>query len=236
MKGRTMRVLLAETNWNSMTAATGLSQDGLLVTRVDTGAELLDFSRFGEQSAIVFDLDIGDMDGLALLSELRADHPKMPIFVLSASDAWDDRSKAYANGADVVISGAVDPLYLSARIKAAVRRSSGYATSSLCVGPLTINTKDNRATIDSAELQLTRKEYEILELLVLSRENLVTRETFMNHLYAWDDEPDGRIINVYLSRIRHQIETCGGDAEMLETVWGLGYRITATPQEAKKAA
>lgn len=231
-----MRVLLAETNWNAMTAAAGLGQEGLLVTRVNDGAEILDFAEFGEQNAVVFDLDVGDMDGLILLDKLRARHPLMPIYVLTKNEAWSHKADVYARGADVVISGNVDPAYLAAQIKAGVRRTFGYAQADLHVGTLVLHTDQIRATVDDQVLQLTRKEYEILEMMVLSRETLVTREAIMNHLYAWDDEPDGRIINVYLSRIRHQIEACGGNPDMLETVWGLGYRITANPVQAEVAA
>ncbi|WP_417241847.1 response regulator transcription factor [Celeribacter sp.] len=231
-----MRVLLAETNWNAMTAGAGLCEAGLLVTRVNNGTELLEFAKFGEQSAIVFDLDVPDMDGHKLLSDLRERHPLMPIYVLSQSEEWDARSRAYALGADVVMTGKVDPDYLAAQIKAAVRRTSGYSSALLQVGPMVLDTDLNRASIDGATLHLTRKEYEILEMLVLNRERLVTREAFMAHLYAWDDEPDARIINVYLSRIRQQIEVCGGDANMLETVWGLGYRISAQARPQGVAA
>ncbi|WP_417268730.1 response regulator transcription factor [Celeribacter sp.] len=231
-----MRVLLAETNWNAMTAGAGLSEAGLLVTRVNDGTELLEFAKFGEQSAIVFDLDIPDMDGHKLLSDLRDRHPLMPIYVLSQNEDWAARRKAYELGADVVMAGDVNPAYLAAQIKAAVRRASGYASAQLKVGPMVLDTVLNHANINGTALHLTRKEYEILELLVLNRERLVTREALMAHLYAWDDEPDARIINVYLSRIRQQIEASGGDANMLETVWGLGYRISAQARPQGMAA
>lgn len=222
-----MRVLLAETNWNAMSAAVGLADAGMLVTRVNDGAEMLDFANFGEQSAMVFDLDIPDMSGFQLLADLRRDHPLMPIYVLCASDAWEVRKRAYELGADDVLTGAVDPVYLAAQIKAAVRRTHGYASADLEVGALSLDLDHNIARVNGKALHLTRKEYEILEMLVLQRERLVTREAFMNHLYAWDDEPDPRIINVYLSRIRQQIDAAGGDENMVETVWGLGYRITS---------
>ncbi|MEM5469636.1 response regulator transcription factor [Celeribacter marinus] len=231
-----MRVLLAETNWNAMTAGAGLADTGLLVTRVNDGTELLEFAKFGEQSAIVFDLDIPDMDGHKLLADLRERHPLMPIYVLSHTEDWDARSRAYELGADVVLTGDVDPYFLAAQIKAAVRRTSGYSSALLNVGPMTLDTDLNRASIGGNTLHLTRKEYEILEMLVLNRDRLVTREAFMAHLYAWDDEPDARIINVYLSRIRQQIESCGGEADMLETVWGLGYRISEQARSQGVAA
>ncbi|SFJ92896.1 response regulator transcription factor [Celeribacter neptunius] len=230
-----MRVLLAETNWNAMTAAAGLDDAGLLVTRVNDGRELMDFADFGEQNAIVLDLDVPDINAFKLIEQLRHRDPLMPIYALTAHDDWESRKRAYEAGADDVISGPVNPAFLAAQIKAAVRRTAGYASKSLQVGALTLDTDHNVATINGQELQLTRKEYEILEMLVLNRERLVTRETFMNHLYAWNDEPDTRIINVYLSRIRQQIELCGGEPDIVETVWGLGYRITARADAAQAA-
>lgn len=230
-----MRVLLAETNWNAMTAAVGLDEAGLLVTRVNDGRELMDFADFGEQNAIVLDLDVPDMNAFKLIESLRHRDPLMPIYALTTHEDWETRKRAYEAGADDVIAGPVKPAYLAAQIKAAVRRTAGYASKKLRVGGLELDTDFNVASINGAALQLTRKEYEILEMLVLNRERLVTRETFMNHLYAWDDEPDTRIINVYLSRIRQQIEQCGGEPDVVETVWGLGYRITSK-EEASQAA
>jgi DNA-binding response OmpR family regulator len=222
-----MRVLLAETNWNAMIAATGLTEAGMLVTRVNDGRELMDFADFGEQSAVVLDLDMPDLNALKLIAQLRRKDALMPIYALTENASWETRKKAYDMGADDVISGPVQPAMLAAKIKAAVRRTGGYASKELRVGALVLNTETISASIGTKTLQLTRKEYEILEMLMLHRECLVTREALMNHLYAWDDEPDARIINVYLSRIRQQIETCGGDPELVETVWGLGYRIAA---------
>ena len=208
-----------------MALASGLTRAGLLVTRVNDGHELLDFAKFGEQSAIVFDFNMVGLKGTTLLAELRRRHPRMPIYVLTEDARWDTRKQAFELGADDVFVGDRNVDVAAAQIMAAVRRASGYSSSEISLGMLMLDTLKNTATIDGTELQLTRKEYEILELLALNRGTLVTREAFMNHLYAWDDEPDSRIINVYLSRIRHQIEICGGDAAMLETVWGLGYRL-----------
>ncbi|WP_460274247.1 response regulator transcription factor [Celeribacter sp. ULVN23_4] len=222
-----MRVLLAETNWNAMIAAVGLAEAGMLVTRVNDGRELMDFADFGEQNAIVLDLDMPDINPFNLIAQLRRKDPVMPIYALTERTDWESRKRAYDHGADDVLSGPVEADLLAARIKAAVRRSGGYASKALQVGELMINTETLTATHSGTPLQLTRKEYEILELLMLNRERLVTREMLMTHLYAWDDEPDARIINVYLSRIRQQIAACGGAPEIVETVWGLGYRITA---------
>ncbi|WP_417263898.1 response regulator transcription factor [Celeribacter sp.] len=230
-----MRVLLAETNWNAMTAAAGLCDAGFLVTRVNDGRELMDFADFGEQSAVVLDLDMPDINGFQLIEQLRRKDPLKPIYALTEQTDWACRKKAYDCGADDVISGPVHPAALAAQIKAAVRRTGGYSSAALQVGPLCLDTEQMIATMHGRALHLTRKEYEILEMLVLNRERLVTRETFMNHLYAWDDEPDARIINVYLSRIRQQIELCGGEAEMVETVWGLGYRITSDAAQKRVA-
>ena len=230
-----MRVLISETNWNSMTAAAGLEEAGFLVTRVNDGRELTDFAEFGAQNAIVVDADLPDMDAIRLIEHLRERNPLTPIYLLMKDDDWKGRCAAYDAGVDDVLIAPVHPAALAAQIRAGVRRTSGYSSRTVSVGALVLDTDLNAAQIGGNTLQLTRKEYEILELLVLHRERLVTREVFMNHLYAWEDEPDARIINVYLSRIRHQIETCGGAPEMLETVWGLGYRISATAPEKQAA-
>lgn len=221
-----MRILLAETNWNSMALATGLTKAGMLVTRVNDGHELLDFAKFDAQSAIVFDFNMVGLKGTTLLSTLRNQHPHMPIYVLTEDAQWETRKKAFELGADDIFVGDRNIEVSAAQIMAAVRRAAGFSSSDITLGALTLDTLRNTASIGGAQLQLTRKEYEVLELLSLNSGTLVTREAFMNHLYAWDDEPDSRIINVYLSRVRQQIAACGGEADMLETVWGLGYRIS----------
>jgi two-component system cell cycle response regulator CtrA len=230
-----MRILLAETNWNSMAIASGFAKAGLLVTRVNDAHELLDFAKFGEQSAIVFDLNMVGMKGTTVLTELRARHPRMPIYVLTESAQWDARKEAFRLGADDVFVGDRNVNAVAAQIMAGVRRASGFSSSEISFGALALNTVNNTASVDGNMMQLTRKEYEILELLTLKHGSLVTRETLMNHLYAWTDEPDSRIINVYLSRIRHQIEICGGDPALLETVWGLGYRMAGIERVRKVA-
>lgn len=210
-----------------MSAARSLDTAGLLVTRVNTGEELLDFAEFGQQSAIVFDMDLPDMKGLELMRQLRDLCRVTPIFVLTSNDNWDHVSRIYDLGADAVLRDTGDARELVARIKSAVRRVNGHANGIVQIGDMTVDTQAQTVALGAVEMRLTRKEYEIVELLSLRRETLVSRDVLLNQLYAWDDEPDAKIINVYLCRIRNQIAISGGDPNMLETVWGMGYRLNA---------
>lgn len=231
-----MRILLADTTWTSATAAADLRASGFFVTQVNDGVELLDFAKSGVQSAIIFDYDLPDQDGAGVLRKLRALHPKLPIFVLSQNANWPLRKRLFELGADDVIIGEFSTQELCARVYAAVRRSGGFAVPQLSLGALTIDTTAQKASINGAVLRLTRKEYEILEMLAFAHDRMVSRDEFMGQLYAWEDEPSARIINVYLSRIRSQIAAAGGDLDMIETVWGLGYRFNLDASLKRNAA
>ena len=173
----------------------------------------------------LLDVDLPDLDPLKCLARLRQHHPVTPIFLIGAAADWPHRQAAFDRGADGVLEAGYDPALLAARIRAAVRRVEGHAQAAPAFGPLSVDTATCVARFDGTRLRLTRKEYEIVEMLVLRRGRLVSREAMLNQLYAWEDEPDARILNVYLSRIRSRVTAAGGDAGMLVTVWGLGYRL-----------
>ncbi|MGH1331278.1 MAG: response regulator transcription factor [Paracoccaceae bacterium] len=231
-----MRILLADTTWTSATAAADLRAAGYFVTQVNDGAELLDFAKDGAQSAIVFDVDLPDQSGESALRKLRALHPHLPIFLLTKSAEWSAHQRLFDLGADDVIAGEFSSQELAARLRAAVRRSGGFALPQLPLGPLSIDTNAQIARINDVQLHLTRKEYEIVEMLALARDRMVSRDEIMSQLYAWEDEPSARIINVYLSRIRTQISAAGGNPDMVETVWGLGYRLNPSIAPERIAA
>lgn len=222
-----MRVLLAETTWHSATAAADLRRAGFLVTSVDDGATLMDFAADGAQSAVLFDLELPDTDGASLMKGLRAAHPQLPVFVLARGTEWATCQTLFQLGADDVVNGPFAPRELAERVRAAVRRAQGFAQPEIQIGPLTIDTRAQQALWAGHALKLTRKEYEILEMLALARDRMVSRDEIMSQLYAWEDEPAARILNVYLSRIRGQITAAGGAPAILQTVWGLGYRLCA---------
>ncbi|MGC8202110.1 response regulator transcription factor [Aliiroseovarius sp. PTFE2010] len=229
-----MRILLAETSWHSATAAADLRKSGFLVTAVNDGSELMEFATDSAQSAIILEMNLPDMDGFDLVSKLRAADSKMPIFVLAEEGDWDFSKRLFELGADDVLVGKFSPAELAERVRAAVRRSGGYGTVTLQVGDLAVNTRDQSATFAGQPIKLTRKEYEIVEMLALNRDRMVSRDEIMAQLYAWEDEPAARILNVYLSRIRSQIAGAGGVPEVLQTVWGLGYRLHSSAEAASR--
>lgn len=221
-----MRILMSETTWHSATIATDLARAGFLLTRADTGAETLVYATDGAQSAILIDHDLPDMSAHHLLRRLRYLHPRMPLFVLiPAKMDWPDRKILFDHGADDLIPTALPAVELVARLRAAIRRAGGFAAPVLGLGALQIDTSDQSVTIHGRPLSLTRKEYEILEMLALARNRMISRDALMNQLYALSDEPGARILNVYLSRIRSAISAAGGDPAMVETIRGAGYLL-----------
>jgi len=220
-----MRILIAETTWHSATAAADLRRAGFLLTRVESAAEVLDYAEGAAQSAIVLEADMPDMPAPTLVARLRGLLPATPIFALSRANGWAPQAPLWQAGADDVLCGRFRGPELAARLRAAIRRAGGYGADRIALDGLAIDTAAQEVTCQGTHLRLTRKEYEIVETLALARDRMVTRDELMARLYAWEDEPCPRILNVYLSRIRGQIAAAGGDPALVETVWGLGYRI-----------
>lgn len=157
--------------------------------------------------------------------------------MLAETSASLNKVKGFAAGADDVVSKPVDPQELVARIHAVVRRAKGFAQPHLTVGDLTLNLGLHEATVAGTPIHLTGKEYAILELLVLRKGMVVTKEAFLNHLYGGMDEPELKIIDVFICKLRKKLSlACGGD-NYIETVWGRGYVLRESEEvQAAKVA
>lgn len=219
-----MRVLLSDTNWTTSTIAHDLKQAGLYVTLAHTGEDLMEHAKAGEQDIILLDMDMPDMSvyevmrGLSFLAAA-------PVTVMTPAGDVDARLKAFAAGADDCVESNVPGAELYARLVAVARRYAGFAAAELSLGSLSVNVFERRASVHGQPMHLSRLEYELVEMLVLRRGRLASRDQIMAQLYAWEDEPDARIIDVYICRIRAKIAELGGEPEMISTSVGRGYRF-----------
>lgn len=227
-----MRILIADTTWNSMIAAKALADAGLLLTRANDGQELFEYADLSAQNVILFDADLPDIGPLDCLRRLRAEHPETGIVLMADETDMAFRLRALQLGADDVVSRKVKSGELVARVQAIARRRSGHAAPVFEIEGLQIDTLSRQARVGGKALPLTRMEYELLELLAMRTGQIVDKDRIMAQLYALGDAPDIRIIGVYIHHIRAKIAAFGGNPSILENVRGRGYSLMeAMPQD-----
>ena len=218
-----MRVLLVE---DDLTAARGLvamlKSSAMIVDAVDTGEEALELARLYDYDVIILDLVLPDMEGYEVVRRLRAARVETPVMILSGLGRPQAKVKGFGMGADDFITKPFDGQELVARIQAVVRRAKGFSKPMLTVGNLCLNLGSREVTVDGTPVHLTGKEYAILELLTLRKGVVMTKEAFLNHLYGGMDEPEVKIIDVFICKLRKKLAQAGAD-NLIGTVWGRGY-------------
>ena len=232
-----MRVLLIEDD--SATAKSielMLQSDGFNVYTTDLGEEGLDLGKLYDYDIIVLDLNLPDMHGYDVLKKLRVSKVETPILILSGTGESEDKVKGLGFGADDYMTKPFDKRELVARIHAIVRRSKGHSQSIIRTGKLSVNLDTKSVEVDGQRLHLTGKEYAMLELLSLRKGTTLTKEMFLNHLYGGMDEPELKIIDVFICKLRKKLATATGGDHYIETVWGRGYVLRDPPAEEDEVA
>ena len=230
-----MRVLLIE---DEATIAKSielmLSTEGFNVYTTDLGEEGVDLGKIYDYDLILLDLNLPDMSGLDVLRTLRVAKINTPIMILSGSSEIDTKVKTFGSGADDYMTKPFHKDELVARIHAVVRRSKGHAQSVIKTGDITVNLDAKTVEVNGLRVHLTGKEYQMLELLSLRKGTTLTKEMFLNHLYGGMDEPELKIIDVFICKLRKKLATASGGKHHIETVWGRGY-VLRDPQEGLQA-
>ena len=219
-----MRVLLIEDD--SATAASiemMLKGEGFICDTTDLGEDGLEIGKLYDYDIIVLDLMLPDIDGYEVLRRLRAARVRTPILILSGMAELDNKIKGLGFGADDFLAKPFDRRELIARIQAIVRRAKGHSESVIRTGKLTVNLDSRTVEAEGSPLHLTGKEYGILELLSLRKGTTLTKEMFLNHLYGGMDEPELKIIDVFVCKLRKKLSTAADGDNYIETVWGRGY-------------
>ncbi|MCR9219730.1 MAG: response regulator transcription factor [Alphaproteobacteria bacterium] len=236
-----MRVLLVEDDdLTSRSIEMMLQAEGFVVDAADMGEDGLEIGKIYEYDLIILDLMLPDMDGYEVLRRLRDSRIETPVLILSGLSEMDDKIKGLGYGADDYLTKPFDKRELLARIQAIVRRSRGHSQSKIQVGRLTVNLDSRTVDVDSKPVHLTGKEYGILELLALRKGVTLTKEMFLNHLYGGMDEPEAKIIDVFVCKLRKKLAAAADGTNFIETVWGRGYVLqdpeSAQAKPAKKKA
>ncbi len=224
-----MRVLVVEQNKRHAAAVSAdLKAEAIRVELVESGEDALYLMRDFEFDLVLLNLQLPDMDGGSLISRIRAAKHATPILALSAIP--QARLRALAAGADDVVERDTDRAELIARIHAIVRRSRGFSQSLLQMGNLTLDMEQQDVTAHGVRVHLTTKEFAILQLLVLRRNMIMTKEAILAQLYGGMDEPEIKIIDVFVCKIRSKLSKAGLP-NVISTVWGRGYTVKDTGPE-----
>ena len=209
-----------------------LKSESFNVYTTDLGEEGVDLGRLYDYDIILLDLNLPDMSGFEVLRTLRASKVKTPILILSGVASIEHKVKGLGYGADDYMTKPFHKTELIARVQAIVRRSRGHAQSIVQIGDLTVNVDAKTVHIKQVRVNLTGKEYQMLELLSLRRGTTITKEMFLSQLYGGMDEPEIKIIDVFMCKIRKKLADASGGKDYIETVWGRGY-LLREPQEVK---
>ncbi|MCP5088478.1 MAG: response regulator transcription factor [Rhodobacteraceae bacterium] len=219
-----MRVLLVEDDpTTSKSIEFMLANANLNVYATDLGEEGIDLVKLYDYDLILLDINLPDLSGHEVLRQLRVAKVQTPILILSGNDDASEKVKGFGFGADDYLTKPFHREELIARIHAIVRRSKGHAQSVIETGMITVNLDAKTVECLGNPVHLTGKEYQMLELLSLRKGTTLTKEMFLNHLYGGMDEPELKIIDVFICKLRKKLSEATGGDNYIDTVWGRGY-------------
>lgn len=229
-----MRILVIEDDFITAQSIQKLLQsEGFICDICDTGEDGLEIGKLYEYDLILLDLVLPDLDGLEVMRRLRAASVRTPILILSGQDDTSHKVKGLCGGADDYLTKPYSKEELLARINAIIRRTNGYSESIIKIGELEINLQTRIATVRGKILNLTGKEYAILELLAIRKGAALTKEAFLNHLYGGMDEPELKIIDVFICKLRRKLYELTQQDGYIETIWGRGYMLRDPNEESQ---
>jgi two-component system cell cycle response regulator CtrA len=212
-----------------------LKSEGFNVYTTDLGEEGIDLGKLYDYDIILLDLNLPDMPGFDVLKTLRVAKVDTPILILTGNADIDNKVRGLGYGADDYMTKPFHKDEMVARIHAIVRRSKGHSQSIIKTGDVAVNLDAKTVEVDGQRVHLTGKEYQMLELLSLRKGTTLTKEMFLNHLYGGMDEPELKIIDVFICKLRKKLASATGGQHYIETVWGRGY-VLRDPAEQKSVA
>ena len=218
-----MRVLIVEDDADlNRQLATAMKEAGYAVDTATDGEEGHFLGDTEPYDAVVLDIGLPQLDGISVLEQWRRAGRTMPVLLLTARDRWSDKVQGIDAGADDYVAKPFHIEEVLARIRALVRRAAGHASNEIECGPVRLDAKAGRVTVDGNPVKLTSHEYKVLEYLMLHRERVVSRTELVEHIYDQDFDRDSNTIEVCVGRLRKKVS-----ADLIETVRGLGYRLVA---------
>ncbi len=230
-----MRILLVEDDPGLAKSLKMICEsEGFQVEQTDLGEDAVDMAKVYDYDIILLDLGLPDMEGFEVLKQIRNARNNTPVLILSGHTEVENRVKGLGFGADDFLGKPFDKKELMARVKAVVRRSQGHSNSLITVGKISVDLDKRLVEVDGKPVHLTTKEYSIIELLSLRKGTPLTKEQFMTHLYSGMDEPELKVIDVFVCKLRKKLQDATKGINYIETVWGRGY-VLRDPQAAEAA-
>ena len=227
-----MHILLVEDNpVAAKSIEMKLLAEGHNVFSTDLGEDAVELTTVYDYDLVLLDLDLADMEGLEVLRAIRAKKIRTPVIILTASGDVETKVKALTAGADDFITKPFHKAELAARINAVVRRSRGHSESVIRTGNIALNLDTRTAEVCGVPVHLTPSEYKVLDLLSLRKNSVLTKEMCLNHLYNGLREPEVKIIDVFICKLRKKLAAAAQGDNQIETVWGGGYMLRDTPDE-----
>ena len=230
-----MRVLLIEDDEQvARSIELMLKAAGFNIYTTDMGEDGVDLGKVYEYDLIILDLGLPDISGYEVLKQLRMSRVNTPVLILSANPDIEAKVKTLGYGADDYLTKPFNKDELIARITAIVRRSKGHAESVIRTGDIIVNLDAKTVEVNNARVHLTGKEYQMFELLSLRKGTTLTKEMFLNHLYGGMDEPELKIIDVFICKLRKKLANASSGKNYIETVWGRGYVLREPADEESR--
>lgn len=218
-----MRALVVEDDpFVARTITAMLKSTQIISEHATSGEEALDLLRSYEFDIIILDFVLPDGRGADFIKNIRKMKIETPILVLSGLSDRQTKIFSFEVGADDYVTKPFDREELIARIYAIIRRTKGFAEPTLRVGPIELRLGAREVVVNGKVVHLTGKEFSILELLMLRRGIVLSKEAFLNHLYGGIDEPEIKIIDVFICKLRKKLAQAAGE-QLISTVWGRGY-------------
>jgi two-component system, cell cycle response regulator CtrA len=230
-----MRVLLIEDDSAvAQSIELMLKSECFNVYTTDLGEDAVDLGKLYDYDIILLDLNLPDMSGLEVLRKLRISKVETPILIISGFIDVGNKIKSLGFGADDYLTKPFHKDELVARIHAIVRRCKGHVLSVIQTGDIVLNLETKSVQVNGSQVHLTNKEYQMLELLSLRKSVTLTKEVFLNHLYGGMDEPDMKIVDVMICKLRKKLAGASGGKKYIETLWGRGYILRDLSEEGAR--
>lgn len=216
-----MRILVVEDDRElNRQLVAALNSAGYVVDHAYDGEEGYFLGDTEAYDAVVLDIGLPKMDGISVVEHWRENSRSMPVLILTARDRWSDKVAGIDAGADDYVTKPFHMEEVLARLRALIRRASGHASSELVCGPVVLDTKTSRVTVDDNQIKLTSLEFALLSYLMHHQGEIISRTDLTEHLYDQDFDRDSNTIEVFIGRLRKKL-----GVDVIETIRGMGYRL-----------